>query len=63
LAKKKETEDKLLIRQFRDGRQSWWLAMKHFQILDGQLICAAGGEPAQEELDHMLKYLKSKKLI
>jgi hypothetical protein len=63
LAKKKETEDKLLIRQFRDGRLSWWLAMKHFQLLDGKLICASGGETTQEELDHMLKYLRNKKLL
>jgi len=63
LAKKKETKDKLLIRQFHDGRPSWWLAMKHFQLLDGKLICTAGGEPTQEELDHILKYLKNKKLL
>ncbi len=63
MAKKKETEDKLIIRQFRDGRPSWWLAMKHFQLLDGELICAAGGEPTQEELDHIIKYLRNKKLL
>lgn len=63
MAKKKETEDKLIIRQFRDGRHSWWLAMKHFQLLNGELICAAGGEPTQEELEHIMKYLRNKKLI
>jgi hypothetical protein len=63
LAKKKETEDKLIIRQFRDGRNSWWLSGKHFQLLDGELICAAGGEPTQQELDHIIKYLRNKKLL
>jgi hypothetical protein len=56
-------EDKVSIRQFKDGRHSWWLGNLHFQLLDGELILAAGGIASDEDIDRMKKYLKLKKLL
>jgi len=56
-------EEKLLVKSFKDGSLNWWCSLKHFTILNGELICAAGGEPTDEEINHMKKYLKTKKLL
>ena len=60
---KKETVEKLIVKGFRDGSHNFWLNLKHFTILNGELICASGGEPTDEEISHMKKYIKAKKLL
>ena len=62
VAPKKETE-KLTVRQFKSSNNDWWLNLKHWTIINGELILAAGGLDITEERIHMEKYLKSKKLI
>lgn len=59
-----EKEEKLIIRQFADkDRRDWWLNYKHWTIVDNKPFLCAGGMFIEEEYQHMLKYLKSKKLI
>lgn len=60
---KKETEDKLIVRAFKQDSSSVWCAMKHFIVIDGELILAAGGLHVQEEYDYVLKYFRAKKMI
>lgn len=60
---KKEIGDKLLVKQFKNDANSWWCSMKHWTMLDGELLLVAGGIEVAEERAHMLKYLKNKKLL
>jgi len=63
LNKVPKKEDKLIIKQFKNSKNDWWLAMKHWTIIEGKPFLAAGGMFVQEEYDHIYKYLKGKKLI
>lgn len=60
---KKEIEDKLLVRAFKQDNMSIWCAGKHWQVINGELVLAAGGLFEQNEYDHVYKYFRSKKLI
>lgn len=62
--KKKTSEDKLTVRQFRDGSQNWWCAMKHFTLDENKnIVLCAGGLWVEEEVEHLRRYLKTKKLL
>lgn len=58
----KKTEEKITVRRFKDGRDSWWVAGKHWTILEGRPYLAAGGMFVQEEYDHFIAYLKRNKI-
>jgi len=56
-------EDKLIVKQFKDGSKNWWCDNKHYSLIDGELILAAGGMESETVRLHMLKYLRTKKLL
>ena len=58
-----EKEDKLIVRAFKEDKTSVWCNMKHFKIIDGELILAAGGLLDESEYNHVLKYFRTKKMI
>jgi hypothetical protein len=53
---KKETE--YPIRKFKLDPSSWWVGYFHFSIVNGKLICAAGGNPPEEAWEKIKTYLK-----
>jgi hypothetical protein len=61
LAEKKETKE--VIRPFKTDSNSCWFMTKHWIIINGELILAAGGIFQQEEYDHVYKYFRAKKMI
>jgi len=56
-------KDKLTVKQFKDGTQNYWLNMKHYALINGEITLCAGGMLVEEEVEHLRKYLKTKKLI
>jgi len=56
-------ENNFTVRKFKNSDNDWWCEMKHFTILNGELILAAGGIETEELRNHMIKYLKGKKLL
>jgi len=63
LAKKKETEEKLLIKAFKQDSQSVWCNLKHWRVIDGELVLCAGGLLYEDEYNHVLRYFKNKKML
>lgn len=61
MATKKETTE--VIRAFKEDKSSVWYCMKHWRVMDGELILAAGGLDIIEEREHVYKYFKNKKLL
>lgn len=60
MADKKE----IVVRQFRDGTNNFWCALKHFRLTeDKEIILCGGGLWIEEEVEHLRKYLKRKKLL
>ncbi len=59
----KETENKLLVKQFKDGSHNWWCGYFHYTLTNKELIFVCGGVETEELRNHMTKYLKTKKLL
>jgi len=60
LAKKETTE---VIRSFKEDKSSCWYLLKHWKVMDGELILCAGGIFYQDDYDHVYKYFRTKKMI
>jgi len=58
-----EKEDKLIVKAFKEDKTSVWCNMKHFRIIDGELILCSGGLLDDTEYNHVLKYFRAKKMI
>lgn len=57
-------EKEVVIRQFRDGRNSFWVNLKAVNLTeDKQIIYASGGDLNELELKKFKEYLRRKKLI
>lgn len=56
-------EDKIIVKQFSDKSQNWWVGYKHYKLINGIPTLCAGGIEDERELEHFKKYLKRKKLI
>lgn len=56
-------EDKVTVKQFRNGSQNWWVGYKHYRLIEGVPTLCGGGVENKEETEHFSKYLKRKKLI
>lgn len=56
-------ENKITVKQFRDGSQNWFVNFKHYKLIEGVPTLCAGGLEDKEETEHFIKYLKRKKLI
>jgi hypothetical protein len=59
----KETKDKLQVKQFKDGSLNYWVNNKHYYLENKEIKLAAGGLICELEVEHLRKYLKTKKLV
>lgn len=57
------SKEKIIVRQFKDNSQNWWVSKKHYAIKENHPFLVAGGIEDIEETEHFRKYLKRKKLI
>jgi hypothetical protein len=58
LAKKKETEEKLQPKEFRDKSSNWWLAGKHYHLnKENEIIICAGGSSDDTEIELLRAYI------
>ena len=52
-------EDKLKIKQFRDGSSNFWLNSKHYHLnKNGEIEFIAGGIPTEEEIQFLKDFCK-----
>lgn len=63
MATKKEGEDKLTVKAFKEDKASVWCAGKHWRVIGAELILCAGGLLDESEYSHVFKYFKTKKLL
>ncbi len=62
MKKEKEVDDKITIRQFKDGSSSWWVGYKHYCLDENnilQFVC--GGMEDLEETEAIKDYIKRNK--
>lgn len=61
-AKKKETEEKIIIRQFRDKSSHFWVDYSHFMLNEqNEIVWCAGESPNESKLEALTKYIKNNK--
>lgn len=58
-----ELSAKEIIKPFKNDTNSIWYKVKHWRIMDGKLILAAGGVFDQEDYNHVEKYFQKKGLL
>ena len=59
---KKETEDKIIIKSFRDSSSNWWVGYKHYCLDENnvlQFIC--GGIEDKKETEAIQEFIKRNK--
>ena len=59
---KKETEDKIIIKSFRDSSSNWWVGYKHYCLDENnilQFVC--GGLENQKETEAIQDFVKRNK--
>ena len=59
---KKETEDKIVIKGFKDGSSSWWVGYKHYCLDENnalQFVC--GGIEDRKETEAIQEFIKRNK--
>jgi hypothetical protein len=62
LSAKKQTEDKVQIRQFKDNSSQWWVNMAHYKLeQNGDIIWAAGEIDKKELRESLEAYIKRNK--
>jgi GTPase SAR1 family protein len=62
VATKKETEDKIVIKSFRDSSSNWWVGYKHYCLDENnvlQFIC--GGIEDRKETEAIQEFIKRNK--
>lgn len=58
----KAKEDKISIKQFRDGSSNWFLNNKHYHLNEqGLIIFIAGGKEDEEEIKYLEEFCKRNK--
>lgn len=57
------SKEKITVRQFPDKSMNWWVGYKHYKLIEGVPTLCAGGLEDEAEREHLIKYLKRKKLI
>jgi len=63
-SKKNNQQDKIQVRQFKDGSLNFWSEFRHYHLTeDKEIILCAGGGESEEHLEKLKAYLKRKKLI
>jgi len=61
---KKSTEEKLIIKQFRDGSSSFWCNNKHYHLNEqGDIVFIAGGKEEITEVEALKAYCKRNKKV
>ena len=59
-AKNKETEEKIIIRQFRDKSSHFWVDHSHFMLNEqNEIVWCAGESPNESKLEALTKYIKN----
>jgi len=58
---KKEKAER--IKPFKQDSTSIWLGFRHYQVVNGELILAAGGSPCKERYEKVKKYFKKKRKL
>lgn len=62
MAKKKETEEKIQIRQFKDKSGHFWVNFSHFYLNENnELLWASGESDNKEYRDYLESYIKRNK--
>ena len=58
----KAKEDKISIKQFRDGSSNWFLNNKHYHLnKQGLIVFIAGGKEDEEEIKYLEEFCKRNK--
>ena len=61
---KKQTEDKIPIKQFRDSSSNWWVRDAHYYLNeDNELLWGAGEIDKPELREALLSYIKRNKKV
>ena len=61
---KKQTEDKITIKQFRDSSSNWWVRDAHYYLNeDNELLWGAGEIDKPELREALLSYIKRNKKV
>ena len=61
---KKEAEDKITIKQFKDGSSSWWVNDAHYSLNAlGELIWHAGEVDKEELRNALLSFIRRNKKV
>ena len=62
MATKKETEDKIVIKAFRDSSSNWWVGYKHYCLdEDNTLQFVCGGTEDRKETEAIQEFIKRNK--
>lgn len=62
MAKKKETEDKIIIRAFKDGSSNWFVDGVHYHLnKEGEIIFCSGGIDKEQLRTALESYIKRNK--
>jgi hypothetical protein len=63
MEKSRDKEKSKPIKQFKDKSLNFWCNGLHFAVIEGDVVCCAGGKETEESRAKIIKYLKQKKLI
>lgn len=64
MAKKKEIEEKRVIKQFKDKSSNWFLDNVHYHLNEeGEIIFCAGGIESEEDKEYLRQYIKRNKKV
>ena len=59
---KKEIEDKITLRTFRDSSSNWWVNQAHYHLNEsGEVIWCAGETDKIELRDYLINFIKRNK--
>lgn len=60
--KKKEVEEKRVIKQFKDKSSNWFLDNVHYHLNEnGEVVFCAGGIESEEDKEYLRQYIKRNK--
>lgn len=59
MAKKKETEDKIVIKCFKDGSSNWWVGGVHYHLnKNNEIVFCAGGIKDDSKIELLRQFIK-----
>lgn len=64
MATKKETAEKITIKNFKDSSSNWWVNQAHYHLNeDGEIIWCAGETDKIELRDYLINFIKRNKKV